>query len=68
MGEAPDAQEDLAGVLRSQVIPLATVEAGHGFADLQPLKALVGEARVVALGEATHGTLEHCRCRHRLLE
>src|SRR5262245_15314131 len=33
---------------------LKTVEAGTGLKDLQPLKKIVGPARVVSLGEATH--------------
>ena len=34
--------------------PLPTAPAaGHGSADLQPLRAMVGDAQVVALGEAT---------------
>jgi erythromycin esterase len=49
-------------------IPLATVEARHGFADLAPLAATIGDARVVALGEATHGTREFFQLKHRLLE
>ena len=49
-------------------IPLATVEAGHGFADLAPLAATVGDARVVGLGEATHGSRELFQLKHRLFE
>ncbi len=49
-------------------IPLETVEAGHGFRDLEPLKKLVGNARIVALGEATHGTREFFQLKHRMLE
>ena len=54
--------------VRSTAIPLRTVEAGHGFADLQPLKPVVGNARIVSLGEATHGTREFFQLKHRLLE
>ena len=54
--------------VRSTAIRLQTVEAGHGFADLQPLKRVVGNARIVALGEATHGTREFFQLKHRLLE
>ncbi|MGH7555565.1 MAG: erythromycin esterase family protein [Longimicrobiales bacterium] len=54
--------------VRSTAIRLRTVEAGHGFADLQPLKPVVGNARIVSLGEATHGTREFFQLKHRLLE
>jgi erythromycin esterase len=54
--------------LRRLAIPLAAVEAGSGFADLQPLKPVIGGARIVALGEATHGTREFFQLKHRLLE
>jgi erythromycin esterase len=35
---------------------------------MQPLEALVGNARVVALGEATHGTREFFQIKHRILK
>jgi erythromycin esterase len=54
--------------IRASAIALTTVEAGHGFADLQRLRALVGNARIVSLGEATHGTREFFQLKHRLLE
>ncbi|MCP3168266.1 erythromycin esterase family protein [Myxococcus qinghaiensis] len=54
--------------VKQSLVPLATVEAGHGFADLQPLKQVLGGARVVALGEATHGTREFFQLKHRMLE
>ena len=54
--------------IRNHAIALTTVEAGNGFADLQPLRQIVGDARIVALGEATHGTREFFQLKHRLLE
>lgn len=54
--------------IRAHAMPLKTVEAGHGFEDLRPLSALVSGARVVALGEATHGSREIFQLKHRLLE
>ena len=36
--------------------------------DLDPLRNLVGNASIVALGEATHGTREFFRMKHRMLE
>src|SRR5262252_1718330 len=54
--------------IRANAIALATVEAGQGFADLKRLGPLIGDARIVSLGEATHGTREFFRLKHRLLE
>jgi erythromycin esterase len=49
-------------------VPLRTPEAGHGFEDMAPLREVIGDARVVALGEATHGTREFFQLKHRMLE
>lgn len=54
--------------LKANAIRLSTVEAGHGFADMQPLKKIIGDARIVALGEATHGSREFFQLKHRMLE
>jgi erythromycin esterase-like protein len=54
--------------IRSHATPLQTVEAGHGFYDMQPLASVVGDARIVALGEATHGTREFFQLKHRMVE
>jgi erythromycin esterase len=54
--------------LKANAIPFDTSKAGSGFDDLQPLKKVVGDARIVALGEATHGTREFFEMKHRLLE
>ena len=54
--------------LRQRAIPLTHIEAGNGFADLQPLKQILRDAIVVGLGEATHGTREFTLIKHRLIE
>jgi erythromycin esterase len=54
--------------LRANAIPFETDAAGSGFDDLQPLNSMIGDARIVALGEATHGTAEFFRMKHRLTE
>lgn len=54
--------------LRDHVIPFETVVQRDDRSDLTPLLEIVGDARVVALGEATHGTLEFFRMKHRILD
>lgn len=54
--------------IRGNAIRLATPIAGHGFEDMQPLAKVVGNARIVALGEATHGTREFFQLKHRMVE
>jgi erythromycin esterase len=54
--------------LRTYAIPFATTEARSGLSDLEPLRTLVGDARIVSLGEATHGSREMFTMKHRVLE
>lgn len=68
---APMAAADTASVrawIRNHAIALTTAEPGSGFADLRPLQQIVGDARIVGLGEATHGTREFSQLKHRMLE
>ena len=65
LGPAPD---EVVAWVKDHAIPLKTAEAEHGFEDMEPLKKLVGDARVVALGEATHGSREFFQLKHRMLE
>jgi erythromycin esterase len=54
--------------LCARVLPFASVLAGSGFDDLTGLDRIIGDARIVALGEASHGTAEFFAMKHRLLE
>ncbi len=54
--------------IRDRAVPLKSADAGKGFDDLQPLKKIVGDAKIVAIGEGTHGTSEFFRMKHRLVE
>ena len=54
--------------LLANAVPFDTPLPGHGCDDLRPLLAMIGDARVVALGEATHGTSEFFTMKHRLFE
>lgn len=53
--------------LQDHAVAFSTDDPEAPLTDLEPLRALVGNARVVALGEATHGTREFFRMKHRLL-
>lgn len=70
---APDFSAEQRNWLKKQCTPLRTFEpvlAGQAadYADLAAFKKSVGSARVIALGEATHGTREFFLIKHRLLQ
>ena len=52
----------------ARAAPLATTEPGGNRDDLAAFGKAVGDARIVSLGEATHGTREFFQLKHRLLE
>ena len=52
----------------AHVLPMRGVEPGGDRADLAPLRAIVGSARVVALGEPGHGVHEPLAFRNHLLK
>jgi erythromycin esterase len=63
--------EQCAAVVRdlcAHALPFRSALAGNGFDDLTGLDRLIGDARIVALGEASHGTAEFFQMKHRLLE
>ncbi len=53
---------------KQHAMTMRTAEPGSGFDDLRPLRRLIGNARVVGMGEATHGTHEFFRFKHRIFE
>jgi erythromycin esterase len=53
--------------LRGAAVPFSTTDPGASLDDLEPLRALVANTRVVSLGEATHGTREFFQMKHRIL-
>jgi erythromycin esterase len=52
----------------AHAIPLTTIEPGGDARDLAPVHAIVGSARVVAIGEPMHGAHEPLAFRNRLIE
>lgn len=61
-------EEQVREWIAEHTIPIKTVEAGSGFDDLQPLNEMVGDARIVSLGEPTHGNREVFQLKHRMIE
>ena len=57
---------DVGGWLRANASLLRTLDPDDDFSDLEPLRAVVGDARVVAIGEAGHRVHEFYQIRHRL--
>jgi erythromycin esterase len=54
--------------LRSATHPLRTLEPSDSdYSDLAPLRSVVGDARVVAIGESTHRVHEFYSLRHRFI-
>jgi erythromycin esterase len=53
---------------KSVAIPIDTTTPGRGFDDLNRLQSSFRNARIVAIGEATHGSREFFQMKHRLME
>jgi erythromycin esterase len=64
-GEAPS---EVVAWLKASARPIATLAPEGARSDLEPLRAIVGSARIVALGEATHGSHEFFAFKRRALE
>jgi erythromycin esterase len=64
----PETARPVIAELKTRAIPLASVEPGTSDDDLAAFGAAVGDARIVALGEATHGTREFFALKQRLIE
>jgi erythromycin esterase len=54
--------------IRKHAIPVETADPIPSHEDLMPLKELIGERRLVALGEGTHGTSEFFKMKHRIVK
>jgi erythromycin esterase len=63
---AQAAQQDPVRALEQAAHPLRTTEPGRDTADLRALGAMIGDAQVAGLGEATHGSHEFFAMKERL--
>ncbi len=64
----PESVKPVLAELKQRATPLTTTEAGKPMDDLAAFGKAVGDARIVSLGEASHGTREFFQMKHRLLE
>jgi len=62
------AEDQVVEWISDNAVPINTVEAGNGFEDLIPIGDMLGETRIVSLGEPTHGNREVFQLKHRLIE
>ena len=63
--ELSSTQLEASDWVKANAIPITTVTAESGLDDLEPVKNLVGDAKILALGEATHGTSEFFKLKDR---
>ena len=54
--------------LKNNSVELTTSDPGGSTTDLQPIDAMIGDARIVALGEGTHGTREFFNMKTRIFQ
>ena len=60
--------QDPAGWLRARSYVLSTVDYPAPSSDLQPLRGIVGDARIVGLSDGTHGTHEFYTVKLRMID
>jgi erythromycin esterase len=54
--------------IKEKALPLKSIEAETGLDDLAGVGAMIGDARIVALGEGSHGSKEFFQMKHRMIE
>lgn len=61
------AADELAERLQRRSVELATTEPTANHADIAPVGDALADARIIGLGEATHGTREFFQLKHRIV-
>jgi erythromycin esterase len=65
---SPQPVETVTEWVKSAAIPLDRTEPTGDLKDMERLEVIVGDARIVAMGEETHGTREFFQLKHWMLE
>ncbi|MGA5524474.1 erythromycin esterase family protein [Streptomyces pseudogriseolus] len=63
---APEDCADPVTAIRQAAHPLRSVEPDGPLGDLRPLKGIVGDARLVGIGQAAHGSRDFLALQHRM--
>lgn len=61
-------QQKVLDWLGNNAVPIQSVEADTGLDDLMAMKTFFQEVKLVGMGEATHGTRDFFKLKHRLIE
>ena len=61
-------RSDVVDWLRSNAVPINSLEPGRDVTDLQALRPMFEGARVIGLGESAHGVREFYKLKHRLVQ
>ena len=61
-------EEQVIDWISKSAIQINTVESGNGFEDFLAIGEMIGDARIVSLGEPTHGNREVFQLKHRMIE
>jgi len=64
----PQVPREVTAWLENAALPLVGTSPKSDLDDLGQLRSTIGNARIVAMGEATHGTREFFQLKHRMLE
>jgi len=59
-------QEKITEWIKTNAIPIETLDPNEDDSDLLPLIDMIGSRRIVSLGESTHGTSEMFKIKHRI--
>src|ERR1700679_248081 len=62
------AQSELVSAINSKLIPIKTLVPDDDLGDLQPLKKILKDKKIIGLGEAAHGVHDFFVFKQRLLE
>ncbi|SHK29790.1 erythromycin esterase [Clostridium cavendishii DSM 21758] len=54
--------------LKNNITPIYNIKAENGFEDLIKWKPILKDKKIIAVGEATHGTKEFSQIKHRMFE